>query len=236
MPYIYTPSPTSTPTPIPYNSTSEETANWAGYAVLSNLTSPEPIVTNVSASWTVPTVNASITNTYSATWIGIGGTGIDNDTSLIQTGTEQQVLTNGTTQYYAWYELLPAEENPINMTVSAENNITASINLSNATSNLWNITITDTTTAASYNIVVTYNSTQLSAEWIVERPTVNSQLTTLANFVNATFTNCQATLTPTTASINGFPNYQYLMYDGLTPLTAVSNLSPDGTQFTVTYI
>ncbi len=47
--------------------------NWAGYIAASDLLNPEPTVTNVSASWTVPTVVISINDTFSAVWIDIGG-------------------------------------------------------------------------------------------------------------------------------------------------------------------
>ena len=49
----------------------------------------------------------------------------------------------------------------------------ASITLVNATFNQWAINITDTTADQSFQTTVNYTSSQLSAEWIVERPSVN---------------------------------------------------------------
>jgi len=68
-----TPSPTPTPTPTPAPTSSPapsptpppitnatESANWAGYAVSSDLQNPQPTVTYVNASWTVPTLEPPI--------------------------------------------------------------------------------------------------------------------------------------------------------------------------------
>jgi hypothetical protein len=82
-------------------------SDWSGYFVASNLVNPQPNVTSVNGSWTVPTVKISATDSYSAIWIGIGG---QFDDSLIQVGTEQD-SRKGLTAYSAWYELIPA--NPI---------------------------------------------------------------------------------------------------------------------------
>ena len=78
-------------------------SNWSGYCVVSDLITPQPQVTSVSASWTVPAVNVSIGNSYSAAWIGVGG---QYDDTLIQIGTEQDSI-NGRATFSAWYELLP---------------------------------------------------------------------------------------------------------------------------------
>ena len=77
--------------------------NWAGYEVATNFLNPQPAVQGVSASWTVPSVKNLGTDAFSSVWIGIGG---QFDNSLIQVGTNQDI-TNGSAQYFAWYEMLP---------------------------------------------------------------------------------------------------------------------------------
>ncbi len=57
----------------------------------------------------MPAVAASASPEYSATWIGIDGT---TSTILIQTGTSQQTA-EGLTEYYAWVELFPGNEDVI---------------------------------------------------------------------------------------------------------------------------
>lgn len=54
----------------------------------------------------MPTVEASETSAVSSTWIGIDGA---TNTSLIQTGTQQNT-SGGSTSYFAWYEILPSAE------------------------------------------------------------------------------------------------------------------------------
>ncbi len=63
-----------------------ESSDWSGYVVISDSANPAPMVQNVSASWIVPTVTVSSTDTFSNVWIAIGG---QLDDSLIQTGTSQ---------------------------------------------------------------------------------------------------------------------------------------------------
>ncbi|HEX4176003.1 MAG TPA: G1 family glutamic endopeptidase, partial [Acidimicrobiales bacterium] len=91
--------------------TDQSSTNWAGLAESGGGT-----YTAVSASWIVPTVPSSGSLKVSSTWIGIDGF---NNQNLIQTGTEQDSF-GGHTDYYAWWEILPASEQPIStITVSA---------------------------------------------------------------------------------------------------------------------
>src|SRR5512136_567269 len=78
-----TPTPTSAPLQTPVDQAS---LNWAGYAVAYNFSDPQPVVTGVSGSWIVPQVQVSQNDTFSAIWVGIGGT---FGHTLIQAGTEQ---------------------------------------------------------------------------------------------------------------------------------------------------
>jgi len=217
--------------------------NWAGYFVASDLQNPQRTVTSVSASWVVPTVTPSSFRSaaFSAVWIGIGGQ-FSNDSTLIQCGTEQDSI-RGQLEYSAWYELLPAPSVTIsNITVSPGDQIQASIRLVNVTFNQWTININDTTADESFQNTVNYTSSQLSAEWIVERPTVNHFTSQLANFGSVTFTNCSASVGSATEGISSFPREALDMYSSTTPrsssvqLADVSDLTSDGTEFTVTYL
>jgi hypothetical protein len=207
--------------------------DWGGYAVSSNILFPQSSVTGVNGSWVVPSVSASTSDSFSSAWLGIGG---QTDTTLIQCGTEHD-WRNSQATYYAWYELLPNNSIAIpEMTISPGDKITASVTLTNDSQNTWLIQITDLTTGESFSQEAQYNSTRRTAEWIVERPTVNDQLSELANFGTVTFTNMTATIAGETGTANDFPNYQILMEDRQNnQLITLSALTNDGASYTVNY-
>ena len=211
------------------------TSNWAGYTVVTDTQNPQPDATVVSASWTVPSVAISKQDTYTTMWIGIGGY---FDNALIQTGTAQSSV-NGQTYYNAWYEQLPADSHVIRrINVSPGDQMNASIQLVDSNTNIWSIYIEDLTTGQSFQNDFIYEASRLSAEWIVERPLLNNQLTTLGDIGNVSFTNCQATIGTQSGNISSFPAIQSVMYDNQTipdliQLTAVSDLTENGSSFSV---
>jgi hypothetical protein len=209
-------------------------SNWSGYCVASNLIAPQPQGTSVSASWTVPAVSISIGNSYSATWIGIGG---QFDGTLIQTGTEQDSV-NGRATYSAWYELLPRDAVTIgSLSISPGDKITASISLSDPNTSTWVIEISDVTDGHSFRKSVTYASSMLSAEWIVEAPALINRIANLADFGQVTFTDCGATLGGETGTISSFPSSRITLSSRQhIGLTSVSNLAAGGSSFTVGYV
>lgn len=246
-------SPTTSPSPTPTETPSSQhtptptwapvvrrVSNWAGYivATATDLHSAEPNVTEVSASWTVPTVQPAPQDLYSAVWIGIGG---EFDSTLIQCGTRQDSV-GGQTTYSAWYELLPGNSVRIRqISISPGDQMQATIKLADVTSDSWFLNITDVTTGRSFQNTFTYASSQLSAEWILERPNVNNVLSSLADFDKVTFTNCTATIGTQKGDINSFPALQIVMYRQIaTPenaqqLADVSPVSENGAEFFVIY-
>ena len=162
-------------------------SNWSGYAETGTFTS-------VSGGWTVPTATAGAvsgsrfrffrhsTNAwYSAAWLGIDGF---NDSSLIQTGTEHDYY-NGSAHYSAWWEILPAAETVIPKPVTAGDVMTATITETATVVNgkhIWTITLADTTQKWSFTTSQAYSGAGSSAEWIVEAPSVNGQIATLADY------------------------------------------------------
>ena len=222
---------------------SSNDTNWAGYIVASDLQNPQATVTNVSASWIVPTVTISSQDTFSAAWIGIGGS---FDNTLIQTGTEQDSI-QGQSEYSAWVELLPQNAITIDtIDVSPGDQISASIQLVDANTNQWAVYMKDLTKNQEYSGSFIYASGQLSAEWIVERPEITSTrshatLTGLADVGTVEFLNCQATIGGENGTISSFPMVRSIMYQtvesstdlGITQLAAVSDLTDNGSSFTV---
>ena len=207
-------------------------ADWSGYSISTSIKNPQPTVTEVSGTWIVPSINIAPGNTFSGAWIGIGG---QFDQSLIQTGTDHDVI-NGQIVYSAWYELLPADPVYLTMNVTPGDRITANIKLLNATANTWSISIQDATNGQSYQTSVHYDSTMLSAEWIVESPLVEGHVGVLSNFGSITFTNCNAVVGGKTGTILDFPSSDFIMINRQNnPLIAVSTPSTDGSLFVVTF-
>ncbi len=206
--------------------------SWAGYTISKNSNSNFQ-VTAVSGSWIIPEVNASLGTSFSSTWIGIGG---QFDKTLIQVGTDNDV-ENGRVIYDAWYELLPSFAVRLtDITSSPGDMMTASINLVNSNTDQWNIKISDATTRQAFSENVVYNSTRASGEWIVERPSVNNQISRLAEFGNITFSNCLITVNGASGPITKFAFSKIEMVnDQNTQLTTVSSLIEDGSIFTVSY-
>jgi len=209
-------------------------SDWSGYTVASDLNYPQPSVTSVNGSWTVPTVNVSLRDSFSAAWIGIGG---QFDGTLIQAGTEQD-STNGQGTYSAWYELLNGNAVTIDsLSVMPGDRITASISLLDPTTSIWSIEIHDVTNEQSFQKNIFYDSSMLSAEWIVERPTINNRVMTLADFGQVTFTGCTATMSSTVGTVSSFPHIQIIMYNRQnTQLVSVSPLTSNGSSFTVNHL
>ena len=215
-------------------STPVRVAQWSGYIITSGTQSSSQLVSGISASWIVPEVKVTENGTFSAVWIGIGGYG---EETLIQTGTEQQCL-NGQITYFAWYELLPDYLVRItDMRIRPGDTITASLSLVDENTRTWSIKISDVTRGGRFEKAVVYDSSRLSAEWIVERPTVNGAISTLADFGNVTFSECEATMEGKTGTIGNFSSTQLVMYNSENvQLVTVSPLSSDGASFTVSYL
>ena len=209
--------------------------HWSGYIIgLGDLQNKSEGVSSITGTWIVPEIKYSENNTYSSVWVGVGGYG---ETSLIQAGTEQH-CENGRITYFAWYELLPATITTITtVEISPGDQITTSITLVDHAKNSWLITLVDQTTGESFQKTVTYDSTRQTAEWIVERPTVNNQISTLANFNQATLTDCSTTINGVTGSIKDFTYTKAVMVDSMdNELVKTSALSSDGSSFNVTYL
>ena len=207
--------------------------SWAGYT-LEKDSKPQFEVIGVNATWMVPEVNVSAGDGYSSAWIGIGG---ELDKTLIQVGTEQDAA-QGQETYYAWYELLPSFAVRLtSITVSPGDMMIASINLVNSDTNLWSIQISDATTGQAFSQNVVYNSTRSSGEWIVERPTINNQISTLADFGNITFTGCHVNVNNVTGPIAKFSFSKIQMTNSQNAeLTSASALTAGGSSFTVSYL
>ena len=122
------------------------------------------------------------------------------------------------------------------MSISPGDQISTTIKLVNQQKNEWRIEIRDITKNQEFTINLNYNSSKITAEWIVERPTVNNQITNLANFGTITFTNCYATINQKSAALGEYPRSVVTMTNDLSlQLASVSSLNQDKTGFTIQY-
>lgn len=206
-----------------------ETSNWSGYAVANYATGV--VYSRAKASWTVPKVSfvapqsacqvtrigqastetchaRSVSTEYSVTWVGIGGYCNDAnctsvDRTLIQLGTAQIVgARGGSSQYYAWYEMLP--DFPITITsrngtcgsatcpnvVKPGDAITASLvctaNCVPGETQTWVLSMTNRAQHWTWSTTVHYASSMLAADWIQEAP-YGAGVLPLANYGTVTF-------------------------------------------------
>ena len=222
-------SPGATPTPNPSPGSSRGTVgstsrNWSGYVATGSGFS------GVRGTWTVPTVTANASGSgVDATWVGIGGA---STTDLIQAGT-QAVVDSGVVQYSAWIETLPQASQNVPVTVNAGDSITVSITAQS--SNVWSISILDSTSGGTYTGTVSYTSSESSVEWIEEAPTSGRTVVKLDQFGTIQFTNGSAVENGQTVTI---------AQAGATPVTMTnsagvqlalpSGLGAGGSSFSVT--
>ncbi|HEX4865343.1 MAG TPA: G1 family glutamic endopeptidase, partial [Acidimicrobiales bacterium] len=155
------------------NATGWASSNWSGYAITGG-----PF-TSVTGSWVVPTVAKTRHATYSSSWAGIDGF---SNSNLIQAGTEQDYYS-GAAHYFAWWEILPAAETRISLSVKPGDQMSVSITRG---SNGWTITVKDAR-SGSFTTVQSYSGPGTSAEWIQEAPSVGGHIATLAKYGHATF-------------------------------------------------
>jgi hypothetical protein len=147
----------------------------------------------------------------------------------------------------AWIEFLPQTSITLDtVNISPGDQITASIQLVDSTVDQWAIYFKDRTTNQEYTNSFIYVSSQLSAEWIVERPELTSPrsrgtLTNLTDIGTVTFTDCHAIIGGQNGTIRSFPTVQSIMYQTISSTTdsgsmliaTVSDLTDNGSSFTV---
>lgn len=183
-----------------------QSLNWFGYNQ-GTLEQGQKLFHSITANWTMPTATQHSWGQaeFSSTWIGIGGGCINancllSDSTLIQTGTEQDVDSNGNPSYSAWWEVIPAPSLTITkMAVSPGDRMYASVAEVVPFSDVWKITLMDVTRGETFTKTLPYTSTHATAEWIEETPLIiatGGGLAALPNLNETPFDN---------ATVNGAP-------------------------------
>jgi hypothetical protein len=217
--------------------------NWAGYVAGGTQFS------NVSGSWVEPTAKCGSGQTYSAFWVGLGGSS-DQSSALEQTGTQADCTADGSTNYYAWYELVPAAPVTFDLAIHPGDKINAKVTVSGS-----NVTmsLSDATTGQSATKTVQMNGADTSsAEWIAEAPSAcdgsgSCQPLPLSDFGTVQFTGATATANGHTGTISdsgwsaqavqlGSSGTSDISYSSQSSSSASpSSLSSDGSSFSVAY-
>ena len=145
--------------------TDQQDSNWAGYVVASSATTKTSF-SSVSGGWTQPAVDCEAGfPSHSAFWVGLGGYSGEH---LEQTGTSADCSASGQVTYYAWYELVPAAEVLVKMTVQPGDRFSAHVAVSGDTVT---ISLSDLTRHTTFSKQLQMSSpTVSSAEWIAEAP------------------------------------------------------------------
>jgi Peptidase A4 family len=156
--------------------------NWSGYALTGGH------YTSVSASWTQPAVNCSVTPTgWSSFWVGLDGY---NSNSVEQTGTEAD-CSSGVAKYSSWYEMYPKYPVNYSSTVMPGDHFNASVTTNGAGS--FTLTLSDTTRGWTHTTSASYSGAALSsAEVIAEAPSSSSGVLPLSDFGTVNFSNSKA--------------------------------------------
>jgi hypothetical protein len=197
-------------------------SNWSGYAASGGT------FTSVTATWTVPTVAAGSPGA-DATWVGIGGLTSED---LIQAGTQAMVDGSGTVEYSSWIEMLPQSSRTVPLSVSAGDSVTVTV--TQQSGNDWLIAMKNSTTGGTYRVTVQYRSSNSSAEWVQEAPSVGRGLVSLDQFGTVQFTEGSAVRDGTTMSLSALGAKAITMINRQgEPIAQPSTIAGDGSTFTV---
>lgn len=229
--------------------TDQDDSNWAGYVVASSATTKTSF-SAVSGSWIQPTANCDAGSpSHSAFWVGLGGYSGDH---LEQTGTSADCSATGQASYSAWYELVPAAQVPVSMTVQPGDRLSGHVAVSGDTVT---ISLSDLTRHATFSKRLPMSSpTVSSAEWIAEAPSrclssssQDCHILSLADFGTVTFTGASASAAGRTGSIaSGWgpvsaltleanPGFGHLYATAAQANASPGALSGNGSSFTVTW-
>jgi len=210
----------------------QDSATWAGYVV-----TPHRPLTNVGASWKVPSVTCRVTTDQQAAvfWVGLDGW---YDRTVEQAGIE--AYCSGTTAVYtAWWEMFPSNHITQVFPVRPGDEITASVTFR---SGIFTITVKDLTSRRMSKIEARCTSTMIcrrsSAEWMAESPTYGAQKANLPSWRPLTFTGAlsSAVVDQRWARISALVNFPVVMTGLHGRQAQPGSLIAGGSAFTVSWL
>jgi hypothetical protein len=140
---------------------------------------------------------------------------------------------SGTVRYSSWIEMLPAASQPVPLSVTAGDSVTVTI--TQQSGNDWLIAMKNNTTGGTYSITVQYSSSNSSAEWVQEAPSVGRGLVALDQFGTVQFSGGSAVRDGNAMSLSALGAKAITMVNRQGQAVAQpSTIADDGSSFTVT--
>jgi hypothetical protein len=174
-------------------------SNWSGYVATG------PAFSGVSGSWTVPSTNCfgqAPQHTAASFWVGLGGA-LPTSHKIEQIGTAAGCNTDGSANYYAWYELWPRRAVGLSLDIEPGDRMHASVRLRSGGVELALADLTSGRRFVQHLTLVQPDAS--SAEWIGEAPMLVVEhlraLEPLTKFGGVTFSGASATSNGHTAPI-----------------------------------
>ncbi len=221
--------------------------NWSGYVAGSSSQSTSGSgFSNVSGSWVQPTAKCAGAASYSAFWVGLGGTSSQSPSggqdSLEQTGTEADCSGDGSASYFAWYELVPSAPVKLDLAIHPGDRVSSKVSVSGEQVV---VAVSDLTTDQSVTKTLHMSSPDTSsAEWIAEAPSAcgqgvsDCQTLPLTDFGTVKFTSATATSADGhtgTISDSQWRAAAVQLAPGASSGATPSGLSSDGSSFDVAW-
>jgi hypothetical protein len=166
--------------------------NWAGYAAFG------PAFKSVRGTWVQPTAQCfsrATSYTGASFWVGLGGNQ-DDSYKIEQIGTEADCNSDGSPDYYAWYELWPSDSHVLGrIEVLPGDRISARVEIGDSSVRL---TLDDVTAGQHFSRTFPMRRPDgSSAEWIAEAPADavrhGDRITALTDFGTIRFSSASAT-------------------------------------------
>jgi hypothetical protein len=196
-------------------------SNWSGYAVAGGT------FTTATASWIQPAASCTKGDgeTDMSPWVGLDGF---SSSTVEQTGSSAD-CDGSSVDYYAWYEMYPANVVVINKTVKAGDSFTGTVTHTSGTS--YTLKLTDTTQGWTNTVTKSLSADDSSAEAVLEMAANH-----LTKFSTDPFTGFTVDGSP----VGSFTGSQYTIYqmeieDGSTLCDSSSALT-DEENFTTTWL
>ena len=226
----------------------EKSGNWSGYVVTDNTNPFRADKTYIYASFTVPVAQqafgrCSTSAVHSSAWIGIDGSGSKD---VLQAGIRAGATCKSgktTASYAAWYEWFPEDEIDIkNFDIHPGDLIFVYVWNTSATKAHYYLEDVTTNKASSLSFKAPKDTKLVgnSAEWILERPSIDGKDSTLTNYVNSAWIACHVLLADGTlyspADVHGGKSESLTMTDDdkdisfadTTPNNALTYMNPSG--------
>src|SRR5215472_10571594 len=177
---------------IRHGTAQDQLSNWSGDVLTGITTSPQGQA--VTATFQVPSVYhahgaCSPGYDYMSAWPGIDGfPGTAGGASVLQAGVDANAYCSGSStsaQYYAWIEWYPAAPVTVSQPAIGPGDVVFVEVWSTSPTQAYATILNDSTgIAATYSITPPAGTTlhASSVEWVVERPALGANLTTLANY------------------------------------------------------